>query len=82
MLNQVKKTGHVSQVIMAWLLSSIGLTVAPHLLRLPLIISVIFIAVFILSLLTHLKKLPIPNKPIRFALTIIVVLIVFLPTAH
>ncbi len=62
---------------MAWLLSAIGLSVIPHLLRLPLIITAIFISVFLFALLIQLNKVKAPNKILLFFLTMTIVLMVF-----
>ncbi len=77
MFIQKNKNDPVSAVVMAWLLSAIGLSVIPHLLRLPLIVTVIFISVFLFALLIQLNKIKAPNKIGLFFLTVAIVLMVF-----
>ena len=67
---------NIPQVTLIWLLSGLGLTTLPHLERLPLVISAIFVSIFTLSLFIHTKKIKRPNKFVRLTLTLLIVFIV------
>ena len=66
----------ITHITMTWLLCAVFLTSLPHLLNLSIIISSIFVVLFIVAILIHLKKIKTPHKFTRYVLTILIVALV------